>query len=147
MNKNKIKKQGGFSIVELLVVIAVITVLTLAIYSGKDAIYAKNNRSLVQKELQIYFPNAVLECNIYYRTLIGCDKDRIVELSALQNTNTVFGDTWSVVDSANEIVVTYPLTSADNAIKQCLNLKAALDNMSKISATCTGSILAVTYKR
>lgn len=148
-NTNTLKKQGGYTLVELSLVLIVILILGGVIYASFTALYNSAKDQQVETEI-LQFNLALHRCLDRDRTsLAACNGTKIKLYSGLTSNTTACGDTWSAASTANNVAFTYPLGSCEDSdglgasLAQKIN---QLPNVSAVYTTATNS-LVVTGKR
>jgi competence protein ComGC len=106
------KKQSGFSIIEfVLVLAAVVSITALIIFSGTK-LFGQGAKTQVITDTSVTIPSAVAICSrIHKGDLSKCSKESLLRKSQTLEEKTVCGDNWTIVASADEVVLTYPLVS------------------------------------
>lgn len=140
------KKQGGFTLVELVIVLAILALFILVLSSGLFQSKEDSKVQAVKTQLLKDFPSAITrlvtmsnKCN---NTTITYDK--LVERGVA--SETVFGGTWSVTTAGgNTATVTYPLDLQDTNLATELKDSVAVANNVK-SVTATSSQIVVAYR-
>jgi len=143
---NMKKKQAGFTLVELVVVLAILAII-IAVMSG-GLFQSKEDAKVqaVKTQLLKDFPSGITRLvtmsNKCSNTTITYDK--LVERGA--PAETVFGGTWSVTTSGgNTATVTYPLDLQDTDLATAL--KDSLTGAPNIkSVSSTSSQIVVAYR-
>lgn len=140
------KKQGGFTLVELVIVLAILALFILVLSAGLFQSKEDSKVQAVKTQLLKDFPSAITrlvtmsnKCN---NTTITYDK--LVERGVA--AETVFGGTWSVTTAGgNTATVTYPLDLQDTNLATELKDSVAEANNVK-SVTATSSQIVVAYR-
>ena len=145
-------KQKGFSLIELILALAIISVLAVVVYNMGASSSGSIAHSQVKEETKAFFPIAVKNCLSRVRgDLSGCTASKIqtISISPLTSTTTPCGDTWSVTSTAPSIVVVYPLDQCIDNDSFGADLATDLSVFHKISAVYDNSTndLTITYNR
>jgi type II secretory pathway pseudopilin PulG len=136
-NPNTLKKQGGYTLVELGLVLIVILILGGVIYASFTALYNSAKDQQVEKEI-LQFNLALHRCLDRDReSLSTCTNDKIILYSGLTSTSTACGDTWSAAASANNVAFTYPLTKCEDSDGLGASLENKINKLPKVSAVYT----------
>jgi type II secretory pathway pseudopilin PulG len=136
-NPNTLKKQGGYTLVELGLVLIVILILGGVIYASFTALYNSAKDQQVEKEI-LQFNLALHRCLDRDRaSLSACDGDKILLYSGLTSDTTACGDTWSAASSENSVVFTYPLTKCEDGDELGASLAQKINKLPKVSAVYT----------
>jgi type II secretory pathway pseudopilin PulG len=146
-NTNPLKKQGGYTLVELGLVLIVILILGGVIYASFTALYNSAKDQAVETEI-LQFNLALHRCLDRDRTsLSACDGDKILLYSGLTSTTTACGDTWSAAPAVDNVVFTYPLTKCEDSDGLGASLERKIDQLPNVSAAYASDILVVTGDR
>lgn len=146
-NINTLKKQGGYTLVELGLVLIVILILGGVIYASFTALYNSAKDQAVETEI-LQFNLALHRCLDRDRTsLSACNNDKIILYSGLTSTSTACGDTWSAAASANNVAFTYPLSSCEDPDGLGASLASKIDPLPNVSATYATNNLVITGTR
>lgn len=143
-NANTLKKQGGYTLVELGLVLIVILILGGVIYASFTALYNSAKEQAVETEI-LQFNLALHRCLDRDRTsLSACNDAKIQLYSGLTSNTTACGDTWSAVPTANNVAFTYPLISCEDSDGLGVSLENKINqlpNVSAVYATATDSLV------
>lgn len=140
------KQQGGFTLVELIIVLAILAIIVAIFSSGlfqtKEDAKVQAAKTQLLKDFPSGITRLVTMSNKCNNTSITYDK--LVERGA--PSETVFGGTWSVTTSGgNTATVTYPLDLQDTNL--ATDLKNALDGAPNVkSVTGTSAQVVVAYR-
>lgn len=142
--KNRCAKQKGFTLVELVVVMAIIGVLMYVLMTGlfqsKEDAKVQGVKTQLLKDFPGGITRLVTMSNKCNNTTITYDK--LVERG--MQPETVFGGTWNITTSGNNTAtVTYPLDLDDPDL--ATDLKDALTgapNVKSVSATSDQIVVA-----
>jgi prepilin-type N-terminal cleavage/methylation domain-containing protein len=114
MINNKKIKQQGFSLVELMIVLAIISTLTIIVLVAGGKMFSSKQEIITDTAIAI--PSAVSVCAKLHRgDLTTCNKSSLMRKVQTLEEKTACGDTWTIAASATEVVLTYPLTSCSDA--------------------------------
>lgn len=138
------KKQGGFTLVELVVVLAILAliigVMSTGLFQSKEDAKVQAAKTQLLKDFPSGITRLVTMSNKCNSTTITYDK--LVERGA--PAETVFGGTWSVTTSGgNTATVTYPLDLQDTDL--ATDLKDSLNdapNVKSVSGTTAQIVVA-----
>ncbi len=131
-NGNTLKKQGGYTLVELSLVLIVILLLGGGIFSSFTALYNSAKDQQVEEEV-LQFGVALQRCVSRDSTSLAiCDEAKIQLYSGLTSTTTACGDTWSAVTARKDVTITYPLSKCEDfdSLGDSLAIKMNLPNAS-----------------
>ena len=146
-NANTLKKQGGYTLVELGLVLIVILILGGVIYASFTAIYNSAKDQQVEKEI-LQFNLALHRCLDRDRTsLTDCNENKIKLYSGLTSTTTACGDTWSATSAADNVAFTYPLGSCEDSDGLGASLESKINELPNVSAAYASNSLVVTGTR
>jgi len=146
-NTNTLKKQGGYTLVELGLVLIVILILGGVIYASFTALYNSAKDQAVETEI-LQFNLALHRCLDRDRTtLVACSEAKIQLYSGLTSNTTACGDTWSATPTANDVVFTYPLSSCEDSQGLGDSLALKINKLPNVSAAYTAPDLVITGKR
>ena len=146
-NPNPLKKQGGYTLVELGLVLIVILILGGVIYASFTALYNSAKDQQVETEI-LQFNLALHRClDRNNANLSACNNDKIILYSGLTSTSTACGDTWSAAASVDNVAFTYPLTSCEDSQGLGDSLAQKINQLPKVSATYATNNLVVTGTR
>jgi type II secretory pathway pseudopilin PulG len=146
-NTNTLKKQGGYTLVELGLVLIVILILGGVIYASFTALYNSAKDQAVETEI-LQFNLALHRCLDRDRTTLdNCTEAKIQLYSGLTSTTTACGDTWSATPTINDVVFTYPLSSCEDSDGLGDSLVKKIDLLPNVSATYATNNLVITGKR
>jgi len=140
------KKQGGFTLVELVVVLAILALIIMVMSGGlfqsKEDAKVQAAKTQLLKDFPSGITRLVTMSNKCNNTTIT--KDKLIERGA--PAETVFGSAWTVTTTGgNTATVTYPLDLADTAL--ATDLKDALAAAPNVkSATGTSAQVVVAYR-
>jgi len=136
-NTNTLKKQGGYTLVELGLVLIVILILGGVIYASFTALYNSAKDQAVETEI-LQFNLALHRCLDRDRTsLSACNGAKIQLYSGLTSNTTACGDTWSAVPSANNVAFTYPLGRCEDSDGLGASLESKINQLPNVSAVYT----------
>ncbi|NVL48618.1 type II secretion system protein [Pseudomonas syringae pv. actinidiae] len=144
--KKGARKQKGFTLVELVVVMAVIAILMYVLMPGlfqsKEDAKVQGVKTQLLKDFPGGITRLVTMSNKCNNTTITYDK--LVERGL--PAQTVFGSTWSITTSAgNTATVTYPLDLDDPDL--ATGLKDALTGAANVkSVSATSAQIVVAYR-
>jgi prepilin-type N-terminal cleavage/methylation domain-containing protein len=154
MNKSKkITKQSGFSAIELMLVLAAISVFTMVVLFSASKFFGEGSKTQVINDTAVSIPSAVARCSKLHKgNLTSCTKASLLRKAPTLEATTACGDIWTVAPSATKIVLTYPLDSCsgkDNIGNEVVEYVAELP---RIDSTATGTRynspkLTITYLR
>lgn len=140
-------KQAGFTLLEVVIAIAIVALLAAAILPGllQNREDAKYSTALTQ--LQKDFPSAITRqvsrTNVCNATNIT---KPLLTARGLPDT-TPWNDAWTVAIAGNIVTVTYPLTNSANAATTGADLRTALAATNNVaSAAFAGTNLTVGYR-
>jgi Tfp pilus assembly protein PilE len=146
-NPNTLKKQDGYTLVELGLVLIVILILGGVIYASFTALYNSAKDQQVETEI-LQFNLALHRCiSRNNLDLSTCTNDKIILYSGLTSTSTACGDTWSAAASADNVAFTYPLTSCEDSNGLGDSLAQKINQLPKVSATYATNNLVITGTR
>jgi type II secretory pathway pseudopilin PulG len=146
-NTNPLKKQGGYTLVELGLVLIVILILGGVIYASFTALYNSAKDQAVETEI-LQFNLALHRCiSRNNLDLSTCNNNKIILYSGLTSTTTACGDTWSATPTINDVVFTYPLNSCEDSDGLGDSLVKKIDLLPNVFATYTTNNLVITGKR
>ena len=146
-NTNTIKKQSGYTLVELGLVLIVILILGGVIYASFTALYNSAKDQQVETEI-LQFNLALHRCLDRDRTsLSACNEAKIQLYSGLTSTTTACGDTWSATPAANNVVFTYPLGRCEDSDGLGASLESKINQLPNVSATYATNNLVITGTR
>lgn len=140
------KKQGGFTLVELVVVLAILAliigVMSSGLFQSKEDAKVQAAKTQLLKDFPSGITRLVTMANKCNNTTITYDK--LVERGA--PAETVFGGTWSVTTSGgNTATVTYPLDLQDTEL--ATGLKDSLTEAPNVkSVSGTSAQIVVAYR-
>lgn len=138
------KKQGGFTLVELVVVLAILAliigVMSSGLFQSKEDAKVQAAKTQLLKDFPSGITRLVTMANKCNNTTITYDK--LVERGA--PSETVFGSAWSVTTSGgNTATVTYPLDLQDTELATSLkNALAEAPNVKSVSGTSAQIVVA-----
>ncbi|KQW19944.1 MULTISPECIES: prepilin-type N-terminal cleavage/methylation domain-containing protein [Pseudomonas] len=138
------KKQGGFTLVELVVVLAILAliigVMSSGLFQSKEDAKVQAAKTQLLKDFPSGITRLVTMSNKCNNTTITYDK--LVERGA--PAETVFGGTWSVTTSGgNTATVTYPLDLQDTELATALkDSLTAAPNVKSVSGTSAQIVVA-----
>jgi type II secretory pathway pseudopilin PulG len=136
-NTNTIKKQGGYTLVELGLVLIVILILGGVIYASFTALYNSAKDQEVEKEI-LQFNLALHRCLDRDRTsLDACNEAKIQLYSGLTSNTTACGDTWSATPAADNVAFTYPLGRCEDSDGLGASLERKINQLPNVSAVYT----------
>ncbi len=144
--------QRGFSLIEVIIVLAAVAVLATVVYNMGDSARGATAHAQVREETKGFFTTGVRNCLTRVRgDLSTCNAARLttVSISPLTSTATPCGDTWSAVATAPSVVVTYPLDECVDNDSFGTDLATDLSILHKVTATydTTTDDLIITYSR
>lgn len=146
-NTNTLKKQGGYTLVELGLVLIVILILGGVIYASFTALYNSAKDQQVEKEI-LQFNLALHRCLDRDRTsLSACNNDKILLYSGLTSDTTACGDTWSATPTQDNVVFTYSLESCEDKDDLGESLVLKIKDMPNVEADYISPNLVITGKR
>lgn len=146
MGKKGARKQKGFTLVELIIVMAVIAILMFVLMPGlfqsKEDAKIQGVKTQLLKDFPGGITRLVTMTNKCTKTTITYDK--LVERG--MQPETVFGQKWTVTTAGgNTATVTYPLDLDDPAL--ATDLKTALTGAPNVkSVTSTAAQIVVAYR-
>jgi type II secretory pathway pseudopilin PulG len=147
VNTNTLKKQGGYTLVELGLVLIVILILGGVIYASFTALYNSAKDQEVEKEI-LQFNLALHRCLDRDRTSLStCSEAKIQLYSGLTSTTTACGDTWSAAPAADNVAFTYPLGRCEDSDGLGASLAQKINQLPNVSATYATNNLVVTGTR
>jgi type II secretory pathway pseudopilin PulG len=136
-NTNTLKKQGGYTLVELGLVLIVILILGGVIYASFTALYNSAKDQEVEKEI-LQFNLALHRCLDRDRTtLVACSEAKIQLYSGLTSNTTACGDTWAATPAANDVTFTYPLGRCEDSDGLGSSLEKKINQLPNVSAVYT----------
>lgn len=149
ININIKKHQGGYSIIELIVVLGIVAVLASGVLMYANSISENNTIKTAKNELLYIFPNAIRECIARRNTLTGCNTAKIKEVLFLNTANTAWGEVWTATDASDKVTIVYPISNSQNPDSVGNDLITLLNARPKITASYNSSIkkLTVVYSK
>jgi len=140
------KKQGGFTLVELVVVLAILALIIGVMSSGIFQSQEDSKTQAARTQLLKDFPSAITRlvtmANACNNTVLTAAR---LTTRGVPNT-TVWGGTWTITTTGgNRAVVTYPIDTNDPAIGPDL-AAAVLRSDNVVAATGTAAQVQVTYR-
>jgi len=151
MHKNK--KQSGFSIVELSIVLAIIAAAVAVILFSGSKMFGEAKKTAVLNDTAVAIPAAISICSSIHRgDLSSCNKDSLMRKAPTLETETACGDSWTIVASSTKVVLTYPLDSCESKDNIGNEVVEYVKELPRIDATNTSytsssSDLKITYLR
>lgn len=149
-NTNTLKKQGGYTLVELSLVLIVILLLGGAIFASFTALYNSAKDQQIEEEM-LQFNLALQRCiGRDDTTLDTCTEDKIILYSGLTSTKTACGDVWIYTRGVNSVEFKYSLDSCEDkdgpgGLGESLALK--VNAMPNTTAVYTSPELIITGTR
>lgn len=140
-------KQAGFTLLEVVIAIAIVALLAAAILPGllQNREDAKYNTALTQ--LQKDFPSAITRQVSRTNTCVAASMTKANLTARGLPANTPWNDAWTVAAAGNLVTITYPLTNAANAATTGADLSAALGATNNVNAAAfAGTTLTVSYR-
>ncbi|CAB5495786.1 hypothetical protein [uncultured Gammaproteobacteria bacterium] len=152
INHKKIKQQG-FSLVELVIVIAIVSALTALVLVAGGKMFSSKQEVIADTAIAI--PSAVSVCAKLHRSdLSSCNKSSLMRKVSTLEDKTACGDTWTITTSSTEVTLTYPLTSCgdandigDEVVEHVKRLPRISTDTSKTNYTSGSKSLKITYLR
>ncbi|CAB5495701.1 hypothetical protein BTHERMOSOX_1003 [Bathymodiolus thermophilus thioautotrophic gill symbiont] len=115
MKDEKTMKQRGFSLIELVIVIAIIAVLSVVVLFSGSQMFSEGTRRGVLIDTTVAIPAAINLCSKIHRgDLSGCNKESLMRKVPTLDEKTACGDLWSIAPADDQVVLTYPLTSCED---------------------------------
>jgi prepilin-type N-terminal cleavage/methylation domain-containing protein len=131
----------GFTLIEVMVVIAIVGILSAVVYSTTSGSKADARYSLGEQQLTKYFPESLQRLLIRHNDCTILDKTEFVGTGI--KTDNAFGNSWLVASvTATTATITYPMLSSADATSMAANVSGGfLIN----SVTPTAASLSIVY--
>jgi prepilin-type N-terminal cleavage/methylation domain-containing protein len=135
------KKSKGFTLIEVMIAIAVVGLLTGAVYLSSSGSKEDARYSISEQQLTKYFPETIQRLLIRHSSCATIDKNDFLG-AGLETLNT-FNNSWTVsAVTASTLTILYPMLSSQDAS----DMASLVANGFVInSATASGSNLTVQY--
>ncbi len=113
----QVKKEKGFSLIELVIVIAIVAALSAIVLIQGGKMFGEGSKQGVIQDVAVAIPSAVGICSKIHRgNLTSCTKASLMRKAATLETTTACGDSWTLgTASDTEVELKYPLTSCGDA--------------------------------
>lgn len=138
---NKLKKNAGFTLIEIIVVVSLLALLTAVGVQTLGGKKESGRFGTAKLELTKNFPEAISSM-LQVRADCGSTTKAMLTARGLESNN-VLKQSWSVsASAANSVTVTYPMETAT----QATDMAGLIGSSSFVnSATATGVNISVQY--
>ncbi len=140
-------KQAGFTLLEVVIAIAIVALLAAAILPGllQNREDAKYSTALTQ--LQKDFPSAITR---QVSRTNACNATNITTATLTSRglpVTTAWNEAWTAAVAGNLVTITYPITNAADPAKTGADMAAALTGSNNVaSAAYASSKMTVSYR-
>lgn len=143
------KKQGGFTLLEIVIALAVLAVIIGVLASGLFQSQEDAKLQAARTQIMKDFPSAIMRVVSIANRCDNVDKNRLVARGLPEDT--VWGTTWTVTGATKDAIsITYPTEAKDTVALQDLAAGVPVysdDSSSNISSiAATGKNLTVSYR-